>query len=212
MLEDENCLYFSVSSKQHGQRLVSIPPLKTTQVRDQLAKQPFYLIAAHFKDKEQALKRAPDLPVVELARPTGGEPPTTNTGGLRAIPRWLPTAESDLPIVVRCGAGSCAPPGGAAEPNTVGYRSHACAKATARRHGEGVGGGTKRATHSPRDTKTPASGVKLPACNRGETMVHWARRCADCASFRGFLCGKTARRDLRGWHPATGVPTPIAEE
>lgn len=58
VFEDENCLYLSVTSELHGQRLVSIPPRKTTQVRDQMVKQPIYLIAGHSKDKEEAIKMA----------------------------------------------------------------------------------------------------------------------------------------------------------
>ncbi|RBP40533.1 hypothetical protein DES53_108240 [Roseimicrobium gellanilyticum] len=59
--EDENCLYLSVSTEEYGQRLVSIPPRKTKQVRDQLAKQPVYLIAGHSKNKDEAIKLAQEL-------------------------------------------------------------------------------------------------------------------------------------------------------
>lgn len=61
VLEDENCLYLSVSTEELGQRLVCIPPRKTTQVRDQLAKQPVYIVAGHSGDKEQAMTLARDL-------------------------------------------------------------------------------------------------------------------------------------------------------
>ncbi len=52
--EDANGIYFSVSSDEHGQRIVSIPPNKTTQVRDQINKQPVYLIAGKFKSRDEA--------------------------------------------------------------------------------------------------------------------------------------------------------------
>lgn len=58
VFEDANCLYLSVNSETHGQRLVSIPPRKTQQVRDHLAKQPVYLVAGKFKDKQEALETA----------------------------------------------------------------------------------------------------------------------------------------------------------
>ena len=61
VFEDANCLYLSVYSENHGQRLVSIPPRKTQQVRDQLAKQPVYLIAGKFKNGEEAVKRGREL-------------------------------------------------------------------------------------------------------------------------------------------------------
>jgi hypothetical protein len=61
VFEDANCLYLSVYSESYGQRLVSIPPRKTQQVRDQLAKQPVYLIAGKFKNAEEAVKKGREL-------------------------------------------------------------------------------------------------------------------------------------------------------
>jgi hypothetical protein len=61
VFEDENCLYFTVSTEEYGQRLVSIPPRKTTQVRDHMVKQPVYLIAGHSKDMAEAIKMAREL-------------------------------------------------------------------------------------------------------------------------------------------------------
>ena len=61
VFEDANCLYLSVASHGHGQRLVSIPPRKTQQVRDHLAKQPVYLVTGKFKDREEALTRGREL-------------------------------------------------------------------------------------------------------------------------------------------------------
>jgi hypothetical protein len=61
VFEDANCLYLSVISETQGQRLVSIPPRKTQQVRDHLSKQPFYLVAAKFKDREEAVQSGQEL-------------------------------------------------------------------------------------------------------------------------------------------------------
>ena len=61
VFEDANCLYLSVTSETSGQRLVSIPPRKTQQVRDHLAKQPVYLVAGKFKDREEAMTRGREL-------------------------------------------------------------------------------------------------------------------------------------------------------
>lgn len=61
VFEDANCLYLSVNSEIHGQRIVSIPPRKTQQVRDHLAKQPVYLVAGKFKNREDAVTRGREL-------------------------------------------------------------------------------------------------------------------------------------------------------
>ncbi len=61
VFEDANCLYLSVYSEDHGQRIVSIPPRKTIQVRDQIAKQLVYLIVGKFKDSKEAVKRGLEL-------------------------------------------------------------------------------------------------------------------------------------------------------
>lgn len=66
--EDSNCLYFSVYSEKHGQRLVSIPPRKTQQIRDHLTKQPVYLIAGEFHEKGEAAQKG-----MELIEKSGGK-------------------------------------------------------------------------------------------------------------------------------------------
>lgn len=61
VFEDANCLFLSVNSEEHGQRIVSIPPRKTQQVRDQISKQPVYLIAGKFKSSDEAVEMARKL-------------------------------------------------------------------------------------------------------------------------------------------------------
>jgi hypothetical protein len=61
VFEDANCLYLSVYAESYGQRLVSIPPRKTQQVLDHIAKKPMYLIAGKFKTAEEAIKKGRDL-------------------------------------------------------------------------------------------------------------------------------------------------------